>query len=448
MGASMFTAVTGLQAFQRKLDVIANNISNVNTTGFRSGRALFQDLFSQTVQGASAPSATSGGTNPMQIGLGVQIGSIDTDFGQGSLVTTGFISDLAIQGAGLFVLSDGTAQTFTRDGSFSLNPDGFLIDPASGLFVQGFPTDSTGAIDTNVPAGNISIPVGGTAIVQETSLASLVGNLSSDAVIGKTTPDTLTDPGVPGVLNRTIRVFDSLGTERDVQLTFTKRAQVDDGGGTLFNAWEVAATFNGTDVTNVADTGVLLFDGSGQLADVGNVTGGGVFTTLAGDIVSIPVGLFTGAAIPTAPLDFGVDFSFVTELADLSDVTLSNQDGFPRGVLESFAIGENGTIVGAFSNGLSQLLGQVALANFSNVSGLERVGGNSFRETPASGTAQIGVAGSGGRGQISGGALELSNVDLATEFSNMIVTQRGFQANARTITAADTLLQETVNLVR
>ena len=448
MGAAMFTAVTGLQAFQAKLDVIANNIANVNTTGFRSGRALFQDLFSQTIQGASAPSAISGGTNPMQVGLGVRLSTVDTDFGQGSLVTTGFLSDLAIQGAGLFVLSNGTAQTFTRDGSFSLNPDGLLIDPATGLFVQGLGVDGTGGIDTNVPVANISIPVGGTSIVQETSLATLVGNLSSDAIIGKTTPDTINDPGVPGVLTRTIRVFDSLGTERDIQLTFTKRIQVDDGSGTLFNAWEVAATFNGTDVTNVTDAGVLLFDGGGQLVNVGNVTGGGVFTASAGDIVSVPIALFTGAAIPTTPLDFTIDFSLVTELADLSDVTLSNQDGFPRGVLESFAIGENGTITGAFSNGLTQLLGQVALANFSNVSGLERVGSNMFRETPASGSAQIGVSGSGGRGQVSGGVLELSNVDLATEFTNMIITQRGFQANARTITAADTLLQETVNLVR
>lgn len=438
MGTAIFSGVTGLLAFQRRLDVIASNIANVNTTGYRSSRVLFQDLFSQTLQGARAPLGTFGGNNPIQIGLGVRLATIDINFGQGSLVTTGVSSDLAIQGAGFFVLSDGITDLYTRDGSFAVNADGFLMDPATGFLVQGFGLDINGVVDVEGVPGSLSVPVGGTATVRATTVATLVGNLDSDATVGD-------------IVTRTIRIFDSLGTARDIDLTFTKRAQVDDGSGPpLFNAWEWSAVFTGTDVSNVpvGETGVMLFDSSGALSNVGSVTGGGAFTALAGDAVTIPVGLFTGASIPTTPFDFDLDFSAITELSALSDLTLSNQDGFPRGVLESFNIGEGGTINGVFTNGLTQVLGQVAIGTFSNVGGLERRGSNLFRETPASGTAQVGVAGSGGRGTVSGGVLEGSNVDLATEFSNMIITQRGFQANARTITAADTLLQETVNLVR
>lgn len=436
MGTALFTGVTGLLAFQRRLDVVANNISNVSTTGYRGSRVLFQDLFSQTLQGASAPQGTFGGTNPMQVGLGVQIGTIDVNHSQGSLTTTGIASDLAIQGNGMFILSEGLNRFYTRDGSFSLNSDGFMIDPATGLFVQGFGVDANGNIDEISGIGNIQVPLGGQSIVQATTLATLLGNLSSDAAAGD-------------VVSRTVTVFDSLGTPRDVTITFTKRAQVDDGG-TDFNAWEFAVDFEGTDVTNVpaGETGVLLFDANGQFHDVGSVDGADVFTPLAGDTVTIPLALFTGPSIPDTPFDFSFDFSQITELSSDNDITLSTQNGFPRGVLSAFSIGEGGVINGLFTNGLTRVLGQVALANFANVAGLERFGNNLFRETVGSGLAQIGLAGTGGRGDVSGGVLEGSNVDLATEFSNMIITQRGYQANARTVTAADTLLQETVNLVR
>ncbi len=436
MGTAMFTGVTGLLAFQRRLDVVANNIANVNTTGYRGSRVLFQDLFSQTLQGSTGPSGSFGGSNPMQVGLGVGIGSIDVNFNDGSLITTGFSTDLAIQGSGFFVLNDGSSDVFTRDGSFALNSNGLLIDPATGLFVQGFGVNAAGVVDTQSIPGDISIPVGGTAIVQATSVATLLGNLSSDATAG----DTVT---------RTLRVFDSLGTEQDIVVTFTKRAQVTDG--IAFNAWEYSASFNGTDVTNLpvgGVTGVLLFDNNGVFHDSGSVDVGDAFTAFPGTEVSIPAVLFTGPSIPLTSFDFDLDFAAITELSAASDVTLSAQDGFPRGILESFNVGLNGTINGVFTNGLTRVLGQVALASFSNVAGLERSGNNLFRESPGSGAAQVGVAGTGGRGDVAGGVLEGSNVDLATEFSNMIVTQRGFQANARTITAADTILQETVNLIR
>lgn len=449
MGTAIFTGVTGLQAFQRRLDVVANNIANVNTPGFKSSRVLFSDLFSQTLEGAAAPNGNFGGTNPSQVGLGVNIGAIDVNHSQGSLLQTGVSSDLAIQGNGFFILSDGTGNFFSRDGSFSLNADGFLIDPSTGLFVQGFPTDASGNINTQTEVSNIQVPIGGAAIVQATTTSTLAGNLSAEATVG----DPLATPPIPPTtVTRTIRVYDSLGTPRDIQLTFTKIPQVDNGG-TLYNAWEFDATFDGTSVVNFGSSGgtrpVLLFNPDGTLNQYGFDDGAGTFVgTLAPDEPVISVSNFTGDTIPETPFDFNLDFASVTNLSGQSDLTNPNQDGFSLGVLEAFNIGESGIVNGVFSNGLTRVLGQVALANFSNVNGLEKIGDNLFRTSSSSGLAQVGQANTGGRGTISGGVLEGSNVDLGTEFSNMIITQRGFQANARTITTADTLLGEAVNLVR
>jgi flagellar hook protein FlgE len=445
MGGALFTAVTGLQSFQRKLDVIASNIANVNTTGYRSSRVLFEDLFSQTIKGGAAPDGNFAGSNPQQVGLGVRIGSIDVDFGQGAITATGVTSDLAIQGQGFFILNDGTGNTYTRDGSFAVNRAGFLVDPSNGLFVQGYQADLNGVVDTDMEVTNLSIPVGGRSIVQPTSITELRGNLTSEGVL----EDLLAVPPVMATtVTRTLRVFDSQGTGIDVVTTFTKIPQVDDGG-TLYNAWNMNTTYNGTDVTNVADQAVLLFNSDGSFRDIGNFDGA-TFTALAAGTptVSVPVALFPGPSIPSTPYEFTIDLDEVTELSGDSELTNPNQDGFARGVLQEFSIGDNGQIVGVFTNGLTRVLGQVALADFANVNGLSQIGSNQFRETPSSGFAEIGVANTGSRGSINGGVLESSNVDLGTEFSNMIITQRAFQANARTINAADTLLQETVNLIR
>lgn len=439
MGTAIYTGVTGLLAHQNRLDVIASNIANVNTTGYRGSRVIFQDLFSQTLQGGRAPVGNFGGGNPMQIGLGVRLGSIDVDYTQGSLITTGKSSDLAIQGAGFFVLYDGATNYFTRDGSFTLNADGLLIDPSTGLRVQGYLANTQGIIDPNAVLSDLQIPVGGTAIVKATGQVDLIGNLDSDAAVGD-------------VIQRTVRVYDSLGTSRDVDITYTKRAQVTvSGGATLYNAWTWQADYTNVDgATNTVGSGTLVFDSDGAFFTEGTLAGSDVTPRAAGTPeVSISLADFGSlVSFPTTPFDFDIDFSTITELSADSDVTMSSQDGFPRGVLESFNIGDDGTINGVFTNGLTRIIGQVAVATFANDGGLSRFGDNLFRDTPASGTAQIGFANSGGRGQVSGGVLEGSNVDLGTEFSNLIVTQRGYQANARTVTASDTVLQETVNLVR
>ncbi len=413
MGTAIYTGVTGLQAHQRRIDVIASNIANVNTTGYRSSRALFQDLFSQTISGPRAAVGSFGGSNPSQVGLGVRLGSVDVNYSQAALLTTGVASDLAIQGSGFFILSDGTSNFYTRDGSFDLNANGQLRDPATGLLVQGFQASSTGVINPNGPITSIQIPVGGAAIVRATTTATLIGNLNSDAATGDT-------------VNRTVRVFDSLGTPRDIDLVFTKSATT--------NEWDWVASSSDADINTVTGAGTIEFDSNG--------------TVINGGIGNVSVTFNVGPSTPIDPFVFDFNFTGVTQLSADSDVTVQNQDGYQRGVLEAFNIGDDGVINGVFSNGLTRVIGQVALAAFANNGGLVRDGSNLFRDSPSSGVAQIGTANTGGRGSVSGGVLEGSNVDLGTEFSNLIVTQRGFQANARTITTADTLLQETVNLIR
>ena len=434
MSTAMFTAVTGLLANQERIDVIANNIANVNTTGYRSSRALFKDVFSETLQGGTAPSSATGGSNPEQIGLGVTLSSIDIDFTGGSPNTTGVSSDLCISGDGFFVLSDGTNKYYTRDGSFDTNTAGYLIDPSTGTYVQGYMADSTGKIATDTPISNLYIPVGSDAIVKATTSASFNGNLNSDEATGTT-------------VERQVQSYDSLGTERDFDVTFTKANTVT-VGGVDYNAWTWTATYDGTDVLSPSGSQhVVLFDDNGKYYAEGTLSGG-TFTASSGPQISASATTLGATSLPIDPFTFTIDFSSVTTLSDTSDITLSSQDGFPRGILSSYDIGTDGTITGAYSNGMTRTIGAVALATFSNTEGLKRSGSNLFLETPSSGLAQVGYANSGSRGSIQGGALESSNVDLGTELSNMIVTQRAYQANARSVTTVDTMLQEAVNLIR
>jgi flagellar hook protein FlgE len=368
---------------------------------------IFQDVLNQTITSAAPPQAGRGGTNPRQVGLGVTVASIDTDFNQGSLFASNGIADFAIQGAGFFILNDGTGDLYTRDGSFGLDADGTLVEPATGYTVQGY-TAVDGVIDTSQPVGNIIIPTGGGGRTRATTTATLLGNLDSRAVFG--------DPPV----QRLFRVYDSLGTVQEVTVTFTRSA--------VLNEYDWAATHP---VAGAVGSGTITFDADGQ------VTAGGI------GAISIP--LANGAA---TPFDFDLDMNGLTQHADAVTVAMTNQDGLPPGVLEGFSIGDGGVINGIFSNGLTEVLGQLALAVFSNSGGLNREGSNLFSVTPNSGIARVGLAGTGGRGMVNGGVLEGSNVDIATEFSNLIISQRAFQAGARAITTADVLLNEAVNLVR
>ena len=403
---SMFSAISGLRAHQVMMDVIGNNIANVNTVGFKSGRVNFQDILSQTFRGASAPNNGLGSVNPAQVGLGVTVAGIDVLHTQGNLQSTGRLTDMAIQGDGMFVLSDGSRQFFTRDGSFDISLDGTLVNPAIGMKVQGWVADANGVVDTTTATTNVSIPLGQRTTALATSTSALRGNLDAGAAVGATA-------------STTINVFDTLGVRHSVKITFTKTAA---------NDWTWAAATDPTDVgTTTTSTGTATF------------TSGGLLSASTGTIDLA----FTNGA--TTPASIPLDLTAMTQFSGNSAVS-GTTNGFTSGTLVTFTIGAGGDITGVYTNGQTQLLGQIAMAAFVNPGGLLRQGQNLFGESSASGSASIGEPGVGGRGSVSTGSLEMSNVDLATQFTGMITAERGFQANGRVITTSDEMLQELVNL--
>ncbi len=406
---SMFSAISGLRAHQVMMDEIGNNIANVNTVGYKSGRVNFQDILSQTFRGASAPQGGLGSINPAQVGLGVTVAGIDVMMTQGNLQSTGRLTDMAIQGDGFFVLSDGSRQYFTRDGSFDIGLGGNLINPASGMKVQGWNADSAGKIDTTTASGDVTIPLGTRTTALASSNATITGNLDAAAAVGATSSTTLT-------------TVDSLGVNHSVKVTFTKTAA---------NAWDWAAATDPTDKdASTTSKGTVTFNGDGT------------FKAMTGSPISLA--LTNGA---TTPLDVATTMPAVTGYQGTS--TLNAQvDGFTSGTLITFTIGSAGDITGVFSNGQTQLLGQIAMGSFVNPGGLLRQGQNLFASSSASGSPSIGTPGSGGRGSVSTGNLEMSNVDLATQFTSMITAERGFQANGKVITTSDEMLQDLVNLKR
>ena len=406
---SMFSAISGLRGHQTMMDVIGNNIANVNTVGFKSGRVNFQDILSQTFRGASAPQGGLGSINPAQVGLGMTVAGIDVLQTQGNLQSTGRLTDMAIQGDGFFVLSDGGRQFFTRDGAFDTGLGGQLVNSASGLKVQGWVADQGGKIDTTTAVTDVIIPLGTRTTALPSSASSLTGNLDASAADGTTASTTL-------------NVYDSLGIRHSVKVAFTKTGS---------NAWDWAATADAADTgTTTSSTGTLTF------------TSNGTFSAGSGSPISIDV---TNGA--SSPLSLPIDMQAMTQYQGTSALNAST-DGFSSGTLVTFTIGSAGDITGVFSNGQTQLLGQIAMGSFVNAGGLLRQGQNLFAASSASGDPSIGLPGQGGRGTVTTGSLEMSNVDLATQFTGMITAQRGFQANGRVITTSDEMLQELVNLKR
>ena len=404
----MFAAISGLKNHQTFMDVVGNNIANVNTTGFKQSRVTFQDILSQTVRGASGPQGGRGGVNPEQVGLGVLISGIDTIQTQGTLQSTGKLTDMAIQGDGYFVMSDGKQSFYTRDGAFDMGIDGTLVNPSSGLHVQGWmPDPVTGVINTQAPATNITIPLGAGMTGKMSTSLTVTGNLDSNNL-----------GGAANAVPVSVTVYDSQGNAVPLTLTFTKSAA---------NTWTMAPT--ATAPTTVTGGGTVTFNGAGKVA--------------SGGTVSLSVGLTNGA---TTPEPISLDLTQITQLASTPSSLSSNTDGASAGTLTSFTVGEGGNITGVYSNGFKQPLGQMALATFSNPSGLMKAGGNLFSSSANSGTPQVGLPNTSGRGTIATGFLEGSNVDLAQQFTNMIMAQRGFQANSRVITTSDEILQDLVNI--
>ena len=409
---SMFSAISGLRGHQIMMDVIGNNIANVNTVGFKSGRVNFQDILSQTLHGATAPQGGLGSINPAQIGLGMTVAGIDVLQTQGNLQSTGKTTDMAIQGDGFFVESDGAGTYYIRDGAFDIALDGSLANPASGMKVQGWQADAAGKIDITQPISNLVIPIGQRTTALATSNVTLSGNLDAGAAVGTSVPTTMT-------------VFDSLGIAHSVKVTFTKTAA---------NQWDWAAT------KDAADAGITITPAAGVNQGTLTYSSGGVFSASTGTLSFA----FPDGATSTTP---AISLAQMTQFSGTSQPS-GQTDGFTSGTLVTFAVGNAGELSGVYSNGQTQVLGQIALANFLNSAGLLRAGQNNFAATSASGAANIGTAATGGRGSVTTGALEMSNVDLATQFTGMITAERGFQANSRVITTSDEMLQELVNLQR
>ena len=420
---SMFSAVSGLRNHQTMMDVVGNNIANVNTTGFKSSNVVFQDVLSQTLRGGGQAGANVGGTNPAQVGLGSRVAGTTTNFSQGALQLTGRSTDFAIQGDGFFVINQGGQQLFTRAGSFSPDALGRLVTQTGGL-LQGWQADAAGNVNTNAGVGNIMIPVGDIIAPVQTGTVQIGGNLPSDAEVG-------------AVIANSVEVYDGQGNPITLRFEFTKTAAdawtsvyryVDASGASV-----PAPPAAGTAITG----GALTFDAAGELTSGFNLTiaGGVIPGFAAGQDITVSLG---GAGEPNRISQYGT----------LSTLGIIDQDGSAAGSLQAFTVGQDGLIVGSYTNGGSRVIGQIAMGVFANAEGLEKAGGSNYRASVNSGLPQLGVAGQGGRGLLSAGTLEMSNVDLAAEFTNLIVAQRGFQANSRVVTTSDELLQEVVNLKR
>ena len=423
--SSLYTGASGLNASSLDLSVIGDNIANANTIGFKGGRAAFEDALSQSLIGGVG-----------QEGLGTQAQAVRALFTQGSLASTGVATDLALQGNGFFVVKGGhggqQGSYYTRAGQFSLDKSGYLVN-LDGLRVQGFPAGPGGAVGgglDDLRLGNASAPPRATGNV------TVRGNLQSDAPAVPAWDPTKAD--ATSNFSTSTTVYDSLGTAHDVQVYFRKT-----GAG----AWEYHAMTDGAGVSGgTAGTkseiaaGTMSFDTLGKLTaqtQTGSFTPAGAASPQA---LVLNFGDSTGAG--------GTGLGGLTQFAAPSATTFLGQDGATAGDLSGIRFETDGKVTGTFSNGETRVLGQVAVATFSAPDQLARVGGNLYTRTPQGGDPSVGGAGTGGRGTITGGALEQSNVDLASEFVRMISAQRGFQANSKTVQTADSLLQELIQIKR
>ncbi|HHY37411.1 MAG TPA: flagellar hook protein FlgE [Clostridia bacterium] len=525
MMRSLYCGVSGIRSHQTRMDVIGNNVANVNTVGFKGDRVTFYDLFNQVMRGASAPTEESGGTNPMQIGLGVGVSSIDTIYSQGMTETTGRETDMAIDGSGFFIVSSGRQKFYTRAGVFSWDSGGNLVNPA-GLRVMGWVADggvlpasrtSANLEEINVNAlaqmegeatkviefaRNLDARDMGTYGLDKPSLAVLLGGspaqvsisivptsefnkwkwslsgqgLAFDVSTGYITfrpdgaiesvtdlngvalpptgvrvtdgsnddyiiigdsggkaswtisstndpPDQVKATYSPAARSSSISVLGAKGETYTVVTTFERSGD---------NAWKWSSSVvgpNGESITPSRNGGTLEFLATGGLK------------TVSGEVLEFGIPGYE-------PMSINMNFAAVTQYSREYTALALSRDGFEPGDLKNIYVDVSGVITGTYSNGVSRPLAQIALADFTNEAGLLKRGETLFEASNNSGEPQVGEANTGSRGKVLARTLEASNVDLSQEFVDMIVTQRGFQANSRVITASDEMLQELVNLKR
>jgi flagellar hook protein FlgE len=410
---SFSSPLSGLKAAQANLQSVSNNLANVGTTGYKDQSLTFSDVFSQS-------GTTNGSGNPVQTGSGVAISSTATDFTEGSLDTTGTASNMAISGNGFFVTQNAAGlQDYTRAGDFTTNSAGQLVTP-NGELVLGFPAvngvaNTSAALQPMQVSGMTSPPVASTTV-------GITANLDASTATGGTATSS------------TLSIFDSLGTPHTLTVSYTKTAA---------NTWTYTASVPSTDITGGTGTtttvgsGTLNFDSTGALASTSNV-------------VPISISnLVDGAASMSVSGPFGaVANSTITQTSLSSATSATSTDGLASGTLSSYSVNKDGTIQGTFSSGKNLILGQVAVASFANTQGLVNTSNNNYQPTAASGSAVIGIAGTGGRGTIVGGSVEQSNVDIATEFAKLIQAQQAYSANAKSVTTFNQLSQATLSMLQ
>ncbi len=464
MMRSLYAGVSGLKNHQTRMDVIGNNISNVNTHGFKTERVTFQDMISQQLQGAAAPKEEVGGVNPKQVGLGMMLSAIDKIMTQGSLQNTNKQTDLAISGEGFFVVTDGEKKYYTRAGAFDVDKNGSLVNPATGMRVQGWNSvegPSGKNINSSGSVENINIPLYSKEPAKETSYVQFKSNLNSAVLpVPEAATDTerynyIThpDPNMRRGHITSINVYDDQGRQHNLKV-FLWKSDV--------NRW--TASVGMTDATQLtldvlnpnADQNIarggntrfeLNFTPDGRLSSAGDgsdiINQGELGANLSFRLNGNPEAQNINLRFGTANLVEGI-----TQFSSQFTTKAIEQDGKTMGYLETFTIDNSGVVTGVYSNGTKQPLAQVAMANFTNPEGLRKAGETNYEVSSNSGNAIIGEAGAQGLGEINAGMLEMSNVDLAEQFTDMIVTQRGFQANSKSITTSDQMLQELLTLKR
>ena len=485
MMRSLYSGVSGLKNHQTRMDVVGNNISNVNTTGFKSSRVTFSDTLSQTLSGASAPTENRGGTNPKQIGLGSATSAIDTLFTDGSVQSTGVNTDLCLSGNGLFIVKDGNLSYYTRNGNFKFDKEGYYVN-SDGLKVQGWSATTPGAaINTNGQPSEICIPAGKTMAASATKVATFSKNLDAAEPMIKSMSVTYVDgttadvpakttnavevgknfdagAGAKQVASITLKmtdgttttetsgafklnnskpkttiatIYDSLGNAHNVTIYMTK-TEVSSKNG---NKWTISLDPAGTTKQTITES-----DGTTTTVDMNDLE-------LQFDVNG---GLKTGSGTATLNLTNGagdnqsvnLTFDDVTQYAG-SSTAFATTDGNAAGTLKSVSIDSNGVITGTYTNGLNVQEAQVAIAQFNNASGLTKTGNSLYTESNNSGTPNIGTISDLGC-TVTPSSLEMSNVDMASELTDMIVTQRGYQSNSKIITVSDELLETLINMKR
>ena len=485
MMRSLYSGVSGLKNHQTRMDVVGNNISNVNTTGFKSSRVTFSDTLSQTLSGASAPTENRGGTNPKQIGLGSATSAIDTLFTDGSVQSTGVNTDLCLSGNGLFIVKDGNLSYYTRNGNFKFDKQGYYVN-SDGLKVQGWSATTPGdAINTNGQPSEICIPAGKTMAASATKVATFSKNLDAAEPMIKSMSVTYVDgttadvpagttaavevgkdfdagAGAKKVASITLKmtdgttttetsgafklnnskpkttiatIYDSLGNAHNVTIYMTK-TEVSSKNG---NKWTISLDPAGTNKQTITES-----DGTTTTVNMTDLE-------LQFDVNG---GLKTGSGTATLTLKNGagdnqsvnLTFDDVTQYAG-SSTAFATTDGNAAGTLKSVSIDSNGVITGTYTNGLNVQEAQVAIAQFNNASGLTKTGNSLYTESNNSGTPNIGTISDLGC-TVTPSSLEMSNVDMASELTDMIVTQRGYQSNSKIITVSDELLETLINMKR